>query len=81
MKKTYNTHLKYKEIIELLAKKECTVYNIIKEIDIPIATVYRMIESLVENNIIIISYKLKNKQIGKNPIVYKLTDLKHLISS
>ena len=73
MKDTYNVYLRYKAIIELLAKKEYTSLQIAKKTKIPQATAFRMIGSLLKNNIVMISKKTPSKKkIGRHTQVFKL---------
>jgi len=72
MKDTYNTYLRYKKIIKLLSKKEHTINYIIKKTKIPQATAFRIIHSLLKNNIIIISKIQTTKNCGRSKQVFKL---------
>lgn len=71
IKNGYLTYLRYSKVIELISKKQCTAKQL-KITKIPIASLYRILKSLLMNNkIVILKTKRKNKS-GRPPTIYKL---------
>lgn len=68
----YIVYLRYEKILKLIGKKQCTALDILKKTKIPIASLYRILNSLLNNNRIIISETKKPNKMGRPTIIFKL---------
>lgn len=71
MKTGYINHLRYTKVKQLISKKQCTAEDLLKKTSIPIATMYRILQSLLENNEIDF-ITTTSSVCGLPPRIYKL---------
>jgi len=74
MNNGYSTYLHYKLILELL-KGEHTVYSLSKFSGITLTMVYRIVNTLVDENVIVqTGYRLANDESTKAHRIYKIKE-------
>ena len=72
MKNRYSSYLKYKKIIELFGKNDYTVTGSVKKTKLSKLMVYRIVNSLLENNVIVVSKTKSKTKYYRPPIIFKL---------
>jgi len=70
----YRSYLRYKKVIELINENEYSACDIFKITGIPESTIYHMINSLLKNNVIVVSKYVVSSEGNRNRFfkIYKL---------
>jgi len=68
----YKNYLRCGTILKIIGKKQCTVPQIFKKTKIPITSIYRIINSLLQNNVIIVSKTKVQHASRRPPKIFKM---------
>ncbi len=69
-KDNYHVYTSYKYVIDLLTENQYNILELVEKTNMPISTVYRIVNSLVKNDILKIAKYSGHENHGRNAMVF-----------